>query len=97
MIEDDVNVRVARLEQRVTDLDLRMTALMPVTLTVVQLTERVETLRTDFADFRKKIDEDRDDTRKERRVYIRWAITLTITIVAALIGAAAVILTTAHP
>jgi hypothetical protein len=40
-----------------------------------------------------KIDERDEGARRERKAYIRWAITMSVTIIAALIGAMAVILT----
>lgn len=86
------------MEQRVTDLDGRLTALAPMITTVAQLSVHVETLRADFRDFRERINERDEETRKDRRNTTRWAITLTVTIIAALIGAIAVIATAGgHP
>lgn len=92
--------RLARTEQRVSDLDNRMTAMIPMTTTVIQLAERVDILRRDLASYAgdlKNLEEEitkRDAaTRTERRQarYAMWS--LTIMILCALIGAAAVILT----
>ena len=103
--EDRVEIRLARVEQRVTDLDVRVTSLVPIATNVVQLTERVDTLRRDLAAYAasvSKLDAElagRElSTQKERRESRRAMLYLTVTILAALISAAAVILTSgAHP
>lgn len=92
--------RLSRVEQRVTDLDSKVTALIPVTNSVGILTERVETLRRDLASYAsavEKLDDEIEqrekDTRKERRDarLAMWG--LTATILAALIVAAVTIIT----
>lgn len=100
----DANVnhesRLSRVEQRVTDLDTKVTTLMPVAGSVGILTERVETLRRDLASYAlavgkldDEIEQREKDTRKERRDarLAMWG--LTATIFAALIVAAVTILT----
>jgi chromosome segregation ATPase len=107
MIDDDMGTRLARVEQRVSDIDTRLTAMVPIAGSVIQLTERVEVLRRDlkaYAGQVSKLDEeierrerDRADseteTRRERRQarLAMWG--LTATIVAALIVAAVTLLT----
>ena len=86
-----MGTRVAYLERWVRDLDSRVGAMTPMITTVATLSERVNTIREDFADFRKLIDQRDAETRQERRTFTRWAITLTVTIMAALITATAAI------
>ena len=101
-----VETRLARVEQRVSDLDARVMAMVPLTASVVQLTERVDVLRRDLRGYadamktlnmqveqREKEKEERDDEiRKERRDARRAMWSLTVLILCALIGAAAVLL-----
>lgn len=97
--------RLARLEQRVDTLDqrqnqtdVRVDALSDMKTDVAVFREQMKTLNSEFAAFRKDINDRDDETRRERRAQIRWAITLTVTILAALIGAFAVILSSGgHP
>jgi chromosome segregation ATPase len=104
---DDMETRLARVEQRVSDLNERVIAMVPVATSVIQLTERVETLRRDlraYAGQVSKLDDeierrerDRADTevetRRERR-QTRIAIWgLAATILCALIVAAVTLLT----
>lgn len=96
-MSDDFSARLARVEQRVTDHDTRLNSMMPVVTTVAALSERVQQVRDDFADFRERIDERDQVASKERKAQIRWAITLTVTILASLAGLAVAIITSAHP
>lgn len=91
--------RIARVEQRVDDLDNKVSTLMPVANNVGVLTERVETLRRDLATYANnvaklddEIEQREKDTRKERRDarLAMWG--LTATIFAALIVAAVTLL-----
>lgn len=96
----------AKLEQRVSDLDMRVTALVPVTATVIQQTERLEQARTDIREVREELvkidekiderEESRDQEKREEardRRYTRWTLaTLTVMILCALIGAGVVLL-----
>lgn len=96
--EASLETRVARLEQRVTDLDDKVAAVMPLATDVALTKDRLESLTREFKLLVQKIDERDEDARRERRVYIRWAITLTITIICALVGALAVVLSAGgHP
>lgn len=99
--DEGVETRLARVEQRVSDLDARLAALTPIATNVVQLTERVDTLRRDLRSYAgqvAKLDDEiatrEHDTRIERRQarFALWG--LTSTIVAALIVAAVTLLTT---
>jgi hypothetical protein len=97
-----LETRLARAEQHIVDLDKRMSEMVPLTTNVVQLNERVVGLRKDVdgyhADIRKYLDvqDTREETeRKERRDARRAFWALAVVIFAALIGAAAVLLSTA--
>jgi chromosome segregation ATPase len=99
-MSDDVETRLARVEQRVSDIDARLIAMVPVTASVIQLTERVEVLRRDlrgYASQVSKLDDEIEqrerETRQERRQARAAMWGLTATIVAALIVAAVTILT----
>lgn len=92
--------RLARVEQRVSDIDARLIAMIPVAANVVQLTERVEVLRRDLRGYAEQvgkldaeIEQRERDTREERRQarFAMWG--LTATILAALIVAAVTLLT----
>lgn len=111
-ISDDLPARVARVEQRVSDIDVRLTAMVPIASSVIQLTERVETLRRDLASYAlqvSKLDEEieqRDESRalekkeerKERRAARMALWGLTVTIIASLILAAVTLATAGvHP
>jgi hypothetical protein len=98
--EYSAETRLARVEQRVADLDTRVTAMVAVTASVIQLTERVETVRRDIGGYAGKLEaeietrEQREaEQRRESRETRRAMWLLTATIIAALITAAAVILT----
>lgn len=103
----ELDVRQARTEQRLSDVDTRLVAMVEVTTTVVRLVERVETLRGEMEGYVKslaKITEDmekregdreeqtRESKRERRQIVIAFA-TLTVMILCALIGAAVVIAT----
>jgi|SRR5581483_4051907 len=103
--------RLARLEQRVSDLDVRVSAMAgPITTlteSVIRQTERFDTLNRDLrrytleqaklAEEIERRDQSREDEKKEERRERRnarlalW--TLSVMILCALIGAAAVLLT----
>jgi chromosome segregation ATPase len=104
---DTADSRLARVEQRVSDLDARVSALVPIANSVAILTERVETIRRDLAAYASQVSnldteiekreeigrQEQDANRKERRDARRAMWVLAVTIIAALISAGAVILT----
>lgn len=103
MIDDEINARVARVEQRVTDLDTRLTAMTPMVASVVQLVERVSVLQLAFTKLEGKLElrDEREEardvaTQAERRAARRWMVTMTVTIFCALVGAMAVLITQVH-
>jgi hypothetical protein len=95
--------RVARIEQRVDDLDKRVGNVGDVAVAVGVLTERVRGVDVKLQDIVVQLSDEVDsrdqretDTRKERRDIKIALWTITVMIVCALIGAATIILTSAH-
>lgn len=95
--------RIAKLEQRVEDIDKRVGDVGAVAVAVGVLTERVETIGRDLKSIGLQLTtevdtrEQREKDNKRERRDIKIALwTFSVMIVCALIGAAALILTTAH-
>ena len=97
MAADELISRVARVEQRVSDLDTRLAAMTPMVASVVLgLVERVSVLQAAFTKLETKLElrDEREDEREnataaERRAARRWMIGLTVMILCALVGAVA--------
>jgi hypothetical protein len=85
--------RLARLEQRVSDLSSRVSAIEPLASSVAVLTERVSHMLVVLG----TIEQREADEQKERRATRRAIWSLVAVILAALISAAAVIASGAHP
>jgi|SRR3984885_9348875 len=81
----------ARHDQRLANVEGRVDALTPLMTSVVTLTVEFKNLREDLSAFMKRV-EDREEARDENRMaQKRWVIGLGVALVAALIGAVAVI------
>lgn len=79
-----IESRVARLEQKVSDLGEDVRALAPLAITVVTIENSVKQILDVLGD--------QKDAAKERRAQRRALWALTVAIICALIGAAAVLL-----
>lgn len=97
-----LDARLARVEQRVSDLDHRMTELAAIAPTVIRLSEQFATIHRDLATYAhnvQKLDDEINEremtARRDRREARRWMIGLAISILVALGSLAIVILTTA--
>jgi chromosome segregation ATPase len=93
-MSDDVETRLARVEQRVSDIDTRLIAMVPIAASVIQLTERVEVLRRDLRQYagqvsklddeleqreRDRADSERETRRERRQARLAmWGLTATI-------------------
>jgi hypothetical protein len=100
---DGIDARIARLEVRVEDLDKRTSEMGSVALAVGILTEKFESMSRDMKTIAGQLtseiisrDTREKDNKKERRDIKVALWTFTVMIVCALIGAVALILTTAH-
>lgn len=100
---DDLQQRMARVEQKVEALDQRVNEMGPVRETVAKLGVQatylqsgVTDLRKEVAEFRQAMDTREDDARKERRTTNLALASLAVMILCALIGAAVVILSSTH-
>lgn len=101
MTLDDVTAgRLGRLERdygglsaRVAGLERDVGSILPMVSEFATLNERVKNFGSDLAEIKLAVvkqeqerEQERKETQRDRRVMVRWAITLTVTIVAALIG-----------
>lgn len=98
--EYELHSRLARVEQRVSDLDQRMIELANIVPTVIRMSEQVSTMHRDLGAYAaelRKLDDEIDNretvSRRERREARRWMVGTAIVLIGSLVSLAGVILT----